>query len=193
MPPLVSDSYHGWQDVGRRPLHHTQVHCWFKLEFWNCIWNFKNSQIWKCAAPLPWSTSAALLKSRWQIMSRKMFEFHLLKSHLFLRVDYHIFILILPFSIFQLVLFLFFIFLLVDVILFSANVEIFSLHFDFFFGSEKALWPPGVATMPGRPWTGRNHHWTIATVSKRQVPFKLNQWQLINSKIRLHQTWLSSY
>ena len=77
--------------------------------------------------------------------------------------------------------------------LFSANVEIFSLHFDFFFGSEKALWPPGVATMPGRPWTGRNHHWTIATVSKRQVPFKLNHWQLINSKIRLHQTWLSSY
>ena len=110
MPPLVSDSYHGWQDVGRRPLYHTQVHCWFKLEFWNRIWNFKHPQIWKCAAPLPWSTSAALLKSRWQIMSRKMFEFHLLKSHLFLQVDYHIFILILPFSIFQLVLFLFFYF-----------------------------------------------------------------------------------
>ena len=50
MPPLVSDSYHGWQDVGRRPLHHTQVHCWFKLESWNCIWNLKISNMNMCSS-----------------------------------------------------------------------------------------------------------------------------------------------
>ena len=98
------------------------------------------------------------VKVKVKIMSRKMFEFHLLKSHLFLQVDFHPDFAVFNFSIGPVFLFLFFIFLLVDVTLFSANVEIFSLHFDFFFGSEKALWPPGGATMPGRPWTGRNHH-----------------------------------